>query len=187
MKAPIITAKNVKTHQGHEGIGVNADIYIDGVLAGHFYDSADGGEFDFDPNWVNGKRDPKAEAKIKELEAYAESLPERDLNADRDMGTKPLMHKDHYTDLMDNVINEVIKKREDAKIAKMRMKYVMYGVPGSPTYRYISWKGKTLADLSATERGRQVLQAEIIKLQKEFTGKTEILNAKELRSLGYTV
>jgi len=47
-KALGITLKNVKTFEGHDTMmGFNADVYVDGVLALHAFDSAHGGCYEY--------------------------------------------------------------------------------------------------------------------------------------------
>lgn len=193
MKAPIITVKKVSTFQGHDGIGVNADVYIDGVEVGHFYDEARGGEPEFSRtvHMDDKKKDALVKSLLKGLDAYAKSLKPVDLNADRSFGNKPLMVQPTAESLMDDVINAEIQKKEDAKFAKRLEKQsitsILYGT--KDRYQGWSWKNTTLAQLVQTPSGKSALQTRvnIIKLElKKKNGET-ILNSEYLKSLGVII
>lgn len=186
MKTPVITVKKVSSFNGHDGIGVNADIYIDGVYVGHFFDSAHGGEPEFNTAYDGGDatvRD-KANAKLKELEEYAASLPEVDLNADKSFGNEPLMHKKSDIDLMDDAINKVLTERDDKKKEKEMLKGILYGNPKVGNYRIVSWKGLDLAQVAARPEGLLTIQTQVNRIKKEMKSWEVFLNADILTKLG---
>lgn len=43
MIKPVITLKKVKTFIGHDGIGLSADVYVDGIKTFYIFDGATGG------------------------------------------------------------------------------------------------------------------------------------------------
>lgn len=191
MKAPVITVKKLSTFQGHDGIGVNADIFIDGVYVGHFYDEARGGEPDFD--FAYNDSDPsvraRAQAKFANLEAYAKDQPEIDLNADRKFDNKPMMHKAIAIDLIDYAINDAIEAREKKKannrLNKDKMRTIMWGNPKDTShYRYVQWKGHTLADIAARPNGVDILQSQVDRIKYDMPVGEEFLNADILTKLG---
>ena len=191
MKTPIITVKKVSTFQGHDGIGVNADVYIDGIHVGHFYDEARGGEPEFSRAIHMGdkKKDDLVRSLLKELDAYAKSLKPVDLNADRSFGNKPLMVQPTAESLMDDVINAEIGKKEDAKftkkLEKQSLKGIVYG--SKDRYRVWSWKNLTLAQLLQHPQGKSVLQTRVNIIKLELKKGESILNADYIKSLGITI
>jgi hypothetical protein len=182
MKTPIITVKKLQTFRGHDGVGVNADIYVDGVLIGYFHDGAYGGEPEFD----SIRDDIRAIAKIKDIETYVKTLPMKDIDPEKIFGKPMLIKQDIYT-LMDDAVNDAIGKKADQKNDKVKMKAIMYGIPSASNYHYISWKGRTLADIVALPNGINLLQTQVDRIKKVIleNGKGEIfLNADYLKSLG---
>jgi hypothetical protein len=178
MQTPNITVKNVKTFQGHDGIGVNADVYVNGVFIGYAHDGAYGGELEFQRHFDDKSRD-KVIGLIDLVEAYAKSLPEVDLNADRSFSDKPLMVQPTFESLIDDAINADIAKKEEAKREKKKGRGIMYGVPNAPVYNIITWKKKNLADVPIA-----VLQATVDNVKKRLTSGQVFLNADTLTSLG---
>lgn len=181
MKEPKITVKKVSSFQGHDGVGVNADVYIDGVYAGHFYDDARGGEPDFDLAYSH--TDPtvreKAKAKVDALIAFAKEQPQRDINADKRFGDTPMMHQASYIDLMDYAINDALQAKEDKKMDKMKASCLMWGKPNGLSYTRIKFSVPLLSALPLP-----VLQAQVDKVKKELKEGEVFLNAEHLQSLG---
>ncbi len=191
MKAPVITVKKLSTFQGHDGIGVNADIFIDGVYVGHFYDEARGGEPEFD--YAYSQADPsvraRAQAKFADLEAYAKEQPEIDLNADRKFDDKPMMHKATAIDLIDYAINDAIEVREkrkaDSRLNRNKMRSIMWGNPKDTShYHYVQWKGHTLAEIALRPNGVATLQSQVDRIKRDMPAGEEFLNADILTKLG---
>ncbi len=103
-----LTLKKVKMFQGHDGVGLNADVYVDGVKTFFIFDGATGGESEhrvFD------------QKKYRELEEYAASLPEYPLTIGDEVMERdgaPVMCK---VDI-DQLINEELDRMETEKAAK---------------------------------------------------------------------
>jgi hypothetical protein len=104
----VIELKNVKTFTGHEGIGLNADVYVDGVKTFFMLDDASGGETDH--QIIN--RD-----QYEKLKAYADAQPEYQLEFDgqkMEKEGKPWMCKV----TIDDLFNKAYEKLEQVKLLK---------------------------------------------------------------------
>lgn len=188
MKAPVITVKKVQTFRGHDGIGVNADVYIDKIFVGYAHDDANGGELDF--QFVFGENPAireRAKKKFDELTKYAASLDEIDLDPERKWSKNPMMVKVSADDLINDVINKHIEEKENAKKEKEKMRAIMYGVPNSECYKIIHWTGKTMMQVCSTTQGKMIAQATIKDLKKKLKNGEVILNASYLETLGLVI
>ena len=73
--------KKIKTFRGHDGDGLNADIYYEGKLVAYFVDLADGGEPDIDFLPAAKPLIPQMENNVKKFgvkysERYWKDMPE---------------------------------------------------------------------------------------------------------------
>jgi len=108
MIEPRIELKCVKTFEGHEGQGLNADIWINGIKCMHVYDGAYDGAYEFTTlKTKNDKKNVLIDENIALLEKYVEQLPKEEAN----LGNKKVMI--HYG--MDVYIDRVLEKQEAAK------------------------------------------------------------------------
>ena len=129
-----VEIKNLKFHQGHDGHGFNADIFINGVKCMHVYDGAYGGEFEYTdysrlPNAKNPERIKELNA---ELEAYVKTLPAVEFQ-----GTKLDMNMDMY---IEELIQAKEKEKEEKKKLKLMQKAILVGVPNANQYSYYAYK-----------------------------------------------
>jgi hypothetical protein len=146
MKAPIITLKNVKTFRGMDGYGVNADVYIDGVLCFFALDEGCGGEMNLESYAHQYHNKPifadRINAKIKEFENYIKTLPELE---------EPSFIKGEtyrYKQTMETIINALIDQMEadkqrkafERKRAKRMVTAIVWGKPEGNEYSYIDFK-----------------------------------------------
>ena len=76
MKKPNVQLKNVKTFRGMEGIGINADLYINGVKCLFVIDDANGGGMTYEEN-IRHKDPELVKANIKLMDNYIATLPEQ--------------------------------------------------------------------------------------------------------------
>src|SRR3990172_8372470 len=95
-----VTLKNISTFQGHDGIGLNADIYIRGRKVAHVFDGAYGGCFEYTILGNNDQERDENKNLFKELEDFISTLPKK--SVDRGDG---IMFE--FTFDMDTLINEI--------------------------------------------------------------------------------
>ena len=80
MRKPNVQLKKLSFFEGHDGYGMNADIWIDGVKCMHVYDGAFGGCYEYTENrdGSNPDKDEKVKQYIADLNAYIDTLPEKE-------------------------------------------------------------------------------------------------------------
>ena len=109
IKKPIISLKNVKFHKGHDGVGLNCDLYVDGKKVSEVHDDAYGGGNEYNPC---GKTPAEVKANRKilaDLEDYAKTQTyECEFTEKKTIMTKNL----------DIIIDEILHEQEKEKEAK---------------------------------------------------------------------
>ena len=167
--------------QGHDGTGLNADVWINGVNCMHVHDGAYGGEFEYQENTFNNPKAAQVKANIKLLDDYIATLPE----VESDMGG----HKFKFKMNRDFYIDKVLEEQETAKAKvkqekKMNALYthaLVIGKPNENKYRFMDMK-RPLSEVPAL-----LLQSYLAKLRRECeTTGEQILNTN-LAKLGITV
>ncbi len=164
MDKPKVILKNVKKFQGHDGTGLNADIWINGINCMHVYDGAYGGEFEYTENTYKNPQAALVETNIKLLDDYIAQLPEQDTPYG-----KIKFNRDCY-------IDEVLRQQE---LEKLFGRAIVFGKPTSDAYRYINMK----KPLSACMLNTLQMYADKVKAECTRTGE-QILNANSLIALG---
>ncbi len=113
-----VTLKNVKTFRGHEGIGLNATVFVNGEKCFYYIDQADGG--------ISYKVPIYNKELYKKLEEYAASLPKEtvdDFELQPDIDTLVNKALESYElekvnkRLMKKTINHIVFKSDDGKAA----------------------------------------------------------------------
>lgn len=177
MKEPKVEFKNVHTFAGHDGTGLNADIWINGIFCMHVFDSACGGEFEYTENTFNNPKTKQVEANIKLLDDFIAQMPEQSTPYG-----KIKFDRDCY-------INEILAKQEDAKAEakhekKKRALYshaIVIGDPAKTAYRYFDFK-RPLSEIAPMIVQRQINIAKI-----EYCKNGEVILNDNLKALGLTV
>jgi len=112
-----------------------ADLYINGKKVGYAENRGTGGPTDY-------RGDTKeANDVIREAEAHFKSLPKvwiKEYNFE---------HQPTLESAIDDCFEAYLKEREAKKKTKMYEKAFCYGIPDGHSYRTISWKGRTLAQI----------------------------------------
>jgi hypothetical protein len=165
MNNPKIELKNVKYFQGHDGFGLNADVWVNGINCMHVFDGAYGGCFDYTYNTYNNPKTEQVKANIKLLNEYVESLPLEP----HDVG-KGIVHQ--FKPDLDMVINNILEAQEKIKEQKKKDKLeeqnIMFGVPDGNSYHCVKLKSPIATYLANdTLKRRLVLYMRDIK-RKEF-------------------
>lgn len=83
METPKIELKKVSTFNGRDGVGLNAQCYIDGVYCFDVHDAADGGCYSYTNNIKlgNEKHNAKIKSLIKNLEDWIAVQPKREMQS----------------------------------------------------------------------------------------------------------
>lgn len=143
-----------------------ADLYINGKKVGYCENRGTGGPTDYHGD------SKEANDVIREAEAYFKSLPK----------AKYEEHDFEYQPTLENAIDEqfeeFLKVREDKKKQKMYEKALCFGVPNGYSYRTVSWKGRTLAQIDkiSLQRAYNDIKAKL--------GKDEVILNTNLKELG---
>jgi len=170
MKKPIVLLRNVRTFEGHDGLGLNADVWIDGVKCMHLYDSAHGGEYEYTDFVYDNPKAKEVKANIAKLEAYVKTLPaeEWDFHGKK-MSIEPNM---------DTFLNNIF---EAMQLEKKMKNAILVGDPKSTSYSRISWGSTPLSKIPTG-----TLQMTVNELKKKCVNGVVILNTN-LEALGVTV
>lgn len=177
MKNPKIELKKVKMFRGHDGVGLDCDLYVDDKKVAHVFDSASGGENEYEPYGEN-QNEFKANRKIlEELEEYAKTLPEK----------KSTFNEETYPhdlgDIINDILNELEKEKSAKKIVKMFDTHIIAGIPNGDSVREWSY-GKPKLQLRTLPVAK--LQADIILIKTKLKAGEQILNTN-LRALGLEI
>ena len=150
MKAPKVVLKNIKTFEGMEGYGLNADIWINGVKCLRVIDEGNGGEFLYRP--VYGEKNKTIiETNVNLLENYIKTLSPFKSPID---GMEFPMDMDLF---VDQILGEQEKQRWDKKFKKMQETAFLVGKPNSD--RYIKHQFK---------RPLKTIPLELLKIKYQF-------------------
>jgi len=132
MTAPKVELKNIKFHEGMEGQGFNADLWINGVNCMHVRDSGDGGELDSRDNIYKNPKADIVRENIKQLNVHIASLPDYVYPA-RD-GQRELRIKIDLAIFVEELLNKMAKEKEAKKIAKLQLDNILWGQPNGSSY-----------------------------------------------------
>ena len=173
MKTPEVKLKNVKTFEGHDTmLGLNADVWIDGVKCMHLYDSAYGGCYDY-TSFAHGSKNPeKIRTLIKNLEDYIKTRPE----TKHTFGGKTISIKPD----MDIFLNDIY---EEMEMEKKMKKAILIGVPNDTQYQMFSWKGKP----ALSKFPKDMLQKAVDKMKREQCTDGKVILNTNLTALGITI
>jgi len=169
MKAPKIQLKNVQTFEGHDGIGLNADVWIDGVKCMHIHDGAYGGCMEYHNFTYDNPKAEQIKVLIKNFEDYIKTLPAR---------TYIMGGETHSMKMdMDLFITELQERME---LEKKMKKSILVGVPNATQYGMYKFK------VALSNIPTQQLQAAIGRIKLKLEKGEQILNTN-LQELGVTV
>jgi len=187
MLEPLIEFKKVKTFQGMEGEGLNADIYINGVKCFFMRDDGNGGMVDFD-RYDNRKNPSIAiETNVQLVDAFIATIPDTvyPLSVPHADGRTELRIKADYESYFNQKYEDFINAKNLAKFNKGMTKKmetcIVLGIPNGNGYSSYNFE-KPLSQFSKTFLQTQV---NIIKMRNCKEG-VQILNTN-LEELGITV
>lgn len=185
MKKFKLVLKNVKFHQGREGHGVNADVWINGIKCLHVYDDGNGGCLDIDILSLNNINSERIKLLVAELSAYVNSIPEKPMEFNgenlKDDNGKVRMSKTSLEDFINERLYEYEKQQEAKKMGKLMQTTFFFGVPNATSYSYIKYKRKL------SEIPKDYLQKSLDKIVKDnCIGEVKIFNTN-LKELGLII
>lgn len=129
MKEPKIKFTNIKTFEGSENIGFNADVYINGTKCLRMVDEGNGSELHLRKISNNSSTIDK---KIDLLQEYIKTLPpKKDLNFELPM-TMELF--------LDDKLIEVLEDKEQKKFNDLQKTAILFGKPNSGEYLKLQFK-----------------------------------------------
>jgi len=177
-----VTLKKVVIGRGHDGLGLIADVYLDGKMVATFHDDGWGGE-------------PEIRFSNKEAENKMNQLM-LGFNIAKYMFENgwAFMKSASKIDLQTQItfaIEEAANRIEDEKFAKKRDKLCeasfVYGTAKS--YFHSKWKGfKSLKDIAAHPSGVKALQASYDRIKTNLKEGEKIFNTEsQLKSLGIVI
>lgn len=148
-----------------------ADLYINGKKIGYAKNSGCGGPTDYHADINCTSEFTRANIELlAEAEAYCKSLPK--------VKYGDMEWEQSLEGVIDELLSAYLLERERKKIEKNYLKALCFGVPNSGSYRTISWKGKTLAQIDKIN-----LQRTYDKVKSELKAGEVILNTN-LKELG---
>ena len=176
MEKPNVQLKNVRTFAGHDGTGLNADIWINGINCMHVFDGAYGGEFEYTENTYNNPKAEQVKANIQLLDDYIAQLPPQDTPYG-----KIKYNRDCY---IDDVLAEMEKAKTQKKMQKLMLTAIIWGVPNGDRYTYLDYK-IPLTGLSKT--APRMLQERIDKIKAQYCTDGVVILNTNLTELGVKV
>lgn len=187
-----ITLKNLKTFAGHDaGLGINADICLDGFPFAHAYDDAHGGMMDIQPlgglNKVGDSYEvspllKRTRQMIVDVEAAIAKYPEHEV----ELGGRPYKVKEN----LEGIVNALVDEAETQKQIKRDQKKGIL-VKIAIGYRTIGWKAGTIDNMFKKYTGeankKQILDM-VQKAYDECKAKgDEVINLEYLKSIGINI
>jgi len=173
-KKPVITLKKVKLFRGHDGTGLDCDLYVDGKKVAHVFDDARGGEVEYQAYCPNVQENWKI---LEELEAYAKTLPKIESEF------FPEGMEQDLDGLINNILMDMEKEKTMKKIAKLFVNNIVIMGKNDESYRTMAY-GKPGRPLHMLPKEK--LQADINKIKAELKEGERIANTN-LQALGITV
>lgn len=159
-----IELKNVKINDNfsEETICFKADVFVNGKKIAYAENDGRGGN-----TFVGAYPDKRAQ--LSELEKYCKSLPKRVYDFgefERDIES-----------VVDELLDEKVKAKEQKKIDKLCLANIVYGIPGGISYSYIGFKGKPkIEDIKKTAKGQAALKQLVDRVKSELQEGQVIFN-----------
>lgn len=169
-----VQLKNIKTFQGHDGTGLNADIFINGLKCLHVYDGANGGDFEYQSYEYHNKKEQQIKANIKYLNEHIESLPDK-------VFSETLKVKIDLDIFVDELFQKLEEEKILRKLRKKEVDHVIYGLPDSGRYSL----QKFIIPLSQIPTANLI--AELNRIKVQYFKKGYVFFNTNLKELGVDV
>jgi len=171
-----VKLKNVKTFQGHDGQGFNADLWINGLKCMSIHDGAYDGQFEYSNNTYQNPKAEQVKANIKFFDEHIETLPETKHN----LGGKEMFLKEDRDSVIEELLITMQEAKELKKLNKLMLTSLLFGIPNGDSYMKISYK-KPLADFP-----KEFLQMQVDKWSKTECTNGKVLLNTNLKEIGIT-
>ena len=123
----------IAEHMSEETTAFTAEIYVDGVNAGYAKNDGRGGCTDYHHN-----PDQKSKDLMRKAEAHCLTLPPIKYPASH--GMKAFDVKMNLENLIDQFVEDELKRKDQKKLEKKMVNSIMWGVPNAGSYREIRQK-----------------------------------------------
>jgi hypothetical protein len=130
-----VELKKVSTFQGHDGVGFNADVWINGIECMHAYDGAYGGCVSYTHNLYNNPKADNVRKNIQLFEDHIATLPDY-IHPAKD-GRKELVIKMDMDMFIEGLLAEDARKKDKQKILRNQVNHFIYGFPDADSYNSI--------------------------------------------------
>jgi hypothetical protein len=185
MKKPNVVLKNVKFHEGQEGYGLNADVWIDKLKCIHIHNDGNGGCLNINILSYDSKNLKKIKSNVKYLNEYINSLPDKPLDFGhgivKDKKGNVRMFKIDLEYYLNELTYEYERQKERKKQEKLMQKGILIGVPNGNSYSYFNYK-RPLSEVPEID-----LQQTVINIDgNHCKGDVVILNTN-LKELGIII
>ena len=186
-----ITLKSLKTFEGHDGLGINADICLDGFPFAHAYDDAHGGCMDIRPLGGLNKVGDSYEASpllkrtrqmLIDVEAEIAKYPEHEV----ELGGLSHMFKED----LEGIVNALVDEAQTQKQIKRNQKKGIL-IKTAMGYKTIAWKAGTIDGMFKKYPGDLNKKKILDMVQKGYdeckAKGDEVLNLEYLKSIGINI
>ena len=163
-----IELKNLKINEAfsEETTCFIADVFINGKKVAHAKNDGRGGCTDYYP--YEGKREL-----LKQAEEFCKGLPKEKV----DFGGTIHEFAQSLESVIDNLLFEKEKEKEQKKIEKLCENNIVWGKPNGMSYKMLSFKGKIkFADVKKTIQGQKALERLVDRVKGELKEGEEIFN-----------
>jgi len=172
-----VQLKKIKTFEGHDGLGMSCDIWINGIKCIHAFDSANGGGNEYNGYTYDNPKGEQVKQNILMFEDHIKNLPQRETKLGG-VSIKVSVDMDIY---VEDLLNQMEEKKVQKKMDKLMSTAILLGVPNGNKYAYMNYK-KPLSDIPVV-----MLQNSLNSIvAKHCKGNIVILNTN-LEALGLTV
>ncbi len=137
---PTIELKNIKTFQGRDGYGLNANLYLNGEKIAFVLDEGNGGEMRLQALGNTAEEMHENTKKIELLQEYAKALPKEKVEGIVGLSEEEKWMQPDLACIVDKLFEEEQNKKFIKKLEKKMVNAILVGVPNSGAYRYFSYK-----------------------------------------------
>lgn len=186
MKKPQIKLKSIQTFKGEDGLGFNADLFIDGTKCFHVCDGGYGGGLNFTLLTYKNPEEALINAKVMNATDFISKLPkepliiagEHILNSE----TNEPMYVEHN---METVVNELFREfiveRDKKTFEKLCIKGISWGIPNGYQYQTMKFN-KPLSEM-----GKTLLQNYVDQIKVHHLKQDEVILNKNLTAMGIII
>jgi hypothetical protein len=168
---PKVEIRKLQTFKGHDGIGVNADVHINGIKCMYVHDGAYGGELEINTYSIGDAcpKDNSIDKNEQLLIDYLNTLP------------NTISLEDYINDLINTELIKKATAKNDKKFAKVCEQAICVGIPGNDKYSYLKSK------FPLKQIPKDQLQLEVNLIEMQYCKKGVVILNKNLEALGISI